>query len=62
MSRKDYEAMATALRVKMESYSDTDRYVTAREAVRQVAGALADVFAADNPRFDRKRFMKAAGL
>lgn len=28
----------------------------------RIANALADVFASDNPRFDRARFLKAAGV
>lgn len=45
MSRKHYEAIATILR---QSY-----------APRDVVKAFADAFAADNPRFDKARFIAA---
>lgn len=56
MSRKDFEAVATAIRQAivscgMEGADDP--------VVEQITENLADVFAADNSRFDRERFAKA---
>ena len=47
MSRKDYQLIAQALR-EASSPDDT-------------AHAIADALQADNPRFDRARFLIAAG-
>jgi hypothetical protein len=32
------------------------------EAHEEMVGAIADALARDNPRFDRERFLKAAGV
>lgn len=55
MTRKDYVALAEAFRaVTTEPWTDgEDTWVRCLEAV-------ADVLAADNPRFDRERFLAAA--
>ena len=53
MTRKDYVAIAAAIaavrRTAGENFSKVDA----------VAWALCDVLAADNPRFDRGRFLNA---
>lgn len=56
MSRKDYVALAEAIRRQYDA-STTDE---ALRAVRNVALMQAAVFAEDNPNFDRRRFLEAA--
>lgn len=64
MSKKDYIAIASAIRSerscwpKDESLGDEFAYA----ALRSVTSRLAEVFAADNPRFDRNRFLEACDL
>lgn len=48
MTRKDYVLIAAALREA--------------RTVAEAARLLADQLAQDNPRFDRERFLKAAGV
>lgn len=57
-SKKDYEAVAKALRDNIPSKPDaqTIRYM------RNVARELAVHFERTNPRFDRMRFMREAGF
>lgn len=73
MTKKDYELVVAALVDVLASYPDVSAsrvageqaravWAAARGAVEAVGGRLADVFAADNPRFDRVRFLKAAGV
>lgn len=61
MSRKDYEQIAGAIRREVEAWgtmtSEQERLMAKAIAVR-----LAGVFAFDNPRFDRARFMRACGF
>ena len=56
MTRKDYIAFAE--RFQQEKPDDIFAFTTWRRMV----WAAADIFAADNPRFDRSRFLQAAGL
>lgn len=55
MSKKHYEAAAKMIR---------DKYPHKVDAApkNEVANFFANFFAADNPRFDRKRFLTACGL
>lgn len=70
LSRKDYEDVAGALvEARPEGWAaqSGSHYVRGygegeSDAIDCVAGKLADVFAADNPRFDRARFLRAAGV
>jgi len=59
MTRRDYVAIAAALRLTQP----TDVYGPKCYAqwLLDVA-AVADVLASDNPRFDRARFLKACGV
>lgn len=62
-SKKDYESIAAALR-DPDLIDDVATSVgvdpsVARRAVEVVASAVADVFEADNPRFDRARWLAA---
>lgn len=61
MTRKDYVALAAAVRKVHDSYGKNWNPNLFR-AVRDVALSLADTLARDNPRFDRARFMRAAGF
>lgn len=63
MTRKDYVAIAAALASvdPLDWPGDLGQRV-ARNAIRYCAEAIADVMARDNPRFDRERFLKAAGV
>lgn len=54
MSRKDYEAIAGALRQTVE------RYPMASPALVEAAACIADVMKTDNPRFNRALFMALA--
>lgn len=59
MTRKDYEKLAAAMKhCKPESHVDPIADYQWQADVQAIAGVLA----ADNPRFDRKRFLAAAGV
>lgn len=58
MTRKDYIAIAAAL-VRASAASETDNQ---RRGVQRSALCIADVMAADNPRFDRAKFLAACGV
>jgi hypothetical protein len=57
MSKKHYEAVAAML--KRRGLAEG---ASGARAVREVARELADLYAEDNPRFDRDRFLEAAGF
>lgn len=57
MSRKDYVAIAAAIRAEYKAVSDGPAL---QRSVERVAERIANVLAADNPRFDRDRFLAAA--
>lgn len=57
MSRRDYEAFARILHELRENESPA-----ALGAIDGVTLAIADLFAADNQRFDKARFLAAAGM
>lgn len=64
MTRKDYVKFAAMLAGEMAIAQDkvgTKREV-AVDAVRCIILMTADIFAQDNPRFDRQRFYEACGL
>ena len=56
MTRKDYVALAAALRLANQ-ITDNQGWDD-----RTYVSAIANVLAADNPRFDRARFYAAAGV
>ena len=58
MTRKDYVAIAAALAKARAEYPTMQM----NSAHDYVAGEVAATMAADNPRFDRERFLKAAGV
>lgn len=58
MSKKDYQAIARVLKaVRTGATYDGESYAVAR--CKNVETMLADMLAADNPRFDRARFLEA---
>lgn len=57
MSRKHYEAVARVIRDERENW---DVGGEVQVALNYLAQNLAGVFAADNPNFDRQRFLAAA--
>ena len=68
MTRKDFQAIADALASVRPSYRDIDPMTFPHEAHQQQGAqlqwehtcrAIGDVFAADNPNFDRTRFVQA---
>jgi hypothetical protein len=56
MTRKDYVAIATAL-VRARAACETQNQ---RRGVAHAVATIADALAADNARFDRSRFARAA--
>lgn len=62
VSRKTFEAAARAIKENRErtAIKDPDAAINAR--CDAIAQALADHFTHENPRFDRVRFLKAAGV
>lgn len=55
MTRKDYEAVASALRNARRTGGDED-------TLHRVAEELSEVFHAENPRFAKPTFLKACGV
>jgi transcription elongation factor GreA-like protein len=62
MSRKDYRAAAAIIKDELDTVSDySDRYV-AQASIVSIAENLAIMFKQDNSRFDRYKFLDAAGV
>jgi hypothetical protein len=62
MTRKDYEKIARAIgKVRFDRAATSKGWLTLddRHVIEELEDALADVFAADNDRFDRVRFRDA---
>ena len=63
MTRKDYVAIAAAISDGALVNCATQAEVQMQATVRsKIARQLAEGMAADNPRFDRARFLKACGV
>ena len=67
MSRKHYEAVATRLRQRLEEFGEEsstpdDFDAGHHHALVSIAQDLAELFEHDNARFDRERFLQAAGI
>lgn len=61
MTRKDFQALASALKAQRDSYAphwDANLFRAHFDACK----AVADVCGASNPRFDRDRFFTACGI
>ena len=61
MTRKDYAALAAGLREGVEA-TKACHSKDAQDAYEMAVYDVARVLAADNPRFDRARFLKACGV
>jgi hypothetical protein len=62
LTKKDFKAVAEIIKTGIDItiiYSTTEPNTTIKG---DIADRLADYFATQNLRFDRKRFMKACGL
>ena len=61
MTKKHYEAIAAII---ASTYRNALLYksVRATESIEVTASRLADYFAADNPKFNRSRFLIACGI
>lgn len=57
MSKKHYQTIAEVIR----TVTNRDPQITPYD-IEDIADAIADMFAADNPRFDRAKFLAAAGF
>jgi len=63
MTRKDYIAIAAALREASAPVWASQIFPTSGEEMRQdIIGRIASVLQADNPHFDRARFLAACGI
>ncbi len=60
MTRKDYVIIAAAL--KKSGDECRAEYANGAYATERIAREIARALAADNPRFDGERFLKAAGV
>jgi hypothetical protein len=58
MTKKDFEKIAAILKRNRESTT----LVTDHLFLNQITSDFAVMLAEDNPRFDRKRFLEAAGI
>jgi len=58
-SKRDYAAFAHLIKISANTYYNAGKYAEL-EGVHEVIGRLADLFAMDNPKFDRNKFWKAA--
>ncbi len=65
MTKRDYIAIAKVINLELmvanAAYAEVYR-TTAIETLQDVTGNLADVFASDNPKFNRKTFATACGF
>ena len=58
MTRKDYRLIAAALKAARAEANNAHEFLANSIAARVLANALAN----DNPRFDRAKFLEAAGV
>jgi hypothetical protein len=65
MTKKDYEAMAAAVRdarARIINVEDASQIDAMLDGTAYAMEHIADVLARDNPRFDRARFLTACGV
>lgn len=60
LSKRHYVAIAEVVKNCLDDPYQADE--CSQTAIESVASALASYFAADNPRFDRARFLAACGV
>ena len=60
MTRKDYVLIAEGFKNAFSAF--TELSYSERWGMVKAARSVADTLAADNPRFDRERFLKACGV
>ncbi len=63
-SRKDYVAFAEiiAAEIAVSRCMEPEQGKVKQETAKSIASAMADMFATDNSRFDRARFLAACGI
>lgn len=59
MTKKDYIAIARAFNARFDMAQHIQGTANRVTHYEEIATSLADVFAVDNPRFDRQRFLNA---
>ena len=64
MTQRDYIKFAAMLKDQRErmNWDNDDQHRAARATLNKIEFAMCDIFAADNERFDRDKFAKAASL
>jgi len=63
LTKKDFKAVAENIATTIgDGFDDSDYDLGWQDAIEDIAKQLADYFAAQNPRFDRERFMQVCGL
>jgi hypothetical protein len=62
MTRKDYVLIADTIKGSMNYEQTFTNNPTRAEAIKFLAITLASTLEADNPRFDRIRFLNACGV
>jgi hypothetical protein len=65
MTRKDYVAIAAAIKASkadMFAKEPDESHVDLNDGANYAAEHIADALAAENPRVDRARFLKACGV
>ncbi len=62
MTRKDYQLIAEAIKISMRYEASNIENEAGIDAVKNVAYDLVKALASDNPRFDKERFLIAAGI
>lgn len=61
MTRKHFQAIASILRDNLHAYPETAEDHAENYRVRAIAADLSSYLRGQNPRFDRDRFLEAAG-
>lgn len=62
MTKQQFEAVASTLAPINHSFGETDWDKGYNAAMRATAERLANLFAHENPRFDRAKFLTACGF
>ena len=62
MRKKDYELIASVFYVQFHGFFNETANKAKTEAIVNMAECLAEVFAVDNPKFDKQRFLTACGV